>query len=857
MQFVRCSKLFRFSLVLLALFVMLRTVEAQKRFYIAPDDHTDYFWVADDVTYRQSFLRMIDYYLNKMDATQNNPSDTQMRWNCDGSLWMWEYEKNRTPQQFERFLSRIRDNHMSVALNPLVLVQGGAPAESVLRGMYYPGLIERRHNVKFPIALAMENQTMPFGLASLWSGSGAKYSWKGVCNCATDIPGLNNRDREIYYAGGRDGSKVLMKWQSQQTTNQMFGGYAEAFDPMQSILFAENNNTFRNKYPYPVIGAFGAGWDDLEYTSDEFVTVAQQNSNANRRIIVSNQEDYFKDFEANHGAGLETFSAAFGNDWDIFVASLPEVSSRVKRATEKLRSAEAMATLVSLDDPTFMASRTAARDEAMLDLGLYFEHDWTADSPIISRETRANWSRSVEKNITAYVDDLYNDARYELGRRISRTGTEQRFYVFDPSSWTRTDFADVTLGPFTRKAKAVDVSTGLEVPSQIIRQGAKTVLRVLATNIPSAGYKVFEIRAGSDVTNPPSATVNGATAENEFYKVTLAPDGAITSLIDKTRGNRETVRQIEGKVVNDLGGDRSGNVTVESSGPVSTTLMAYSESPVRHITRVTLFRGINRVDITNEITENFSDVKTWNYSFDINSPDMWHEEVGAVIRAKLLANGGHYAPRNARYDWLTMNHFADISDGAANNFGVTISNWDNYFMKFGDSELNTLDTTRPQINVLAGGQTSGPTLGIPDQGGDSYFLQRFALSTHGAFDQTRAMKFALEHQNPLVAGMIEGTGTQTRAYSATSYSFLTISDPNVLLWALKPAEDGINSGIVARVWNQSNSPANYQMSLARPITSADRTTHIETTIAPATVTSGVLNASINQQQIQTHRLKVQ
>src|SRR5688572_16082860 len=104
---------------------------AQKRFYIAPDDHTDYFWTADDAAYRQVFLTSIDYYLNKMDQTQGNPSDTQMRWQCDGSLWMWEYERNRTPQQFERFMSRIRDGHMSVALNALVLAQGGAPAESV------------------------------------------------------------------------------------------------------------------------------------------------------------------------------------------------------------------------------------------------------------------------------------------------------------------------------------------------------------------------------------------------------------------------------------------------------------------------------------------------------------------------------------------------------------------------------------------------------------------------------------------------------------------------------------------------------------------------------------------------------
>ena len=842
--------------ILTAVILLSFGANAQRRFYIAPDDHTDYFWVADDVTYRQSFLTMIDYYLNKMDATQTNPSDTQMRWSCDGSLWMWEYERNRTPQQFERFLSRIRDGHMSVALNPLVLVQGGAPAETVLRGMYYPGLIERRSNVHFPVAIAMENQTLPFGLPSLWAGSGAKYSWKGVCDCASWVPQLENRDREIYYCGGRDGSKILMKWQSILSGNQSFGGYAEAFNPMQSITFAETNAGFQTRYPFPVVGAFGIGWDDLQYTSDEAVAIARQNSNANRRIIVSNQEDFFRDFETNYGAGLETHAASYGNEWDALVASLAEVSARLKRSTEKLRSAEAMATLVLVNEPSLMTSRIAERDRAMINMGLYFEHDWTADGPV-TRTTRANWSRQVEAEITSYVDRLYNDARLALAGQISHTGSEQRFYVFNPLGWARTDFADIPIKVYYRKAKVVDVATGLEAPSQVLRSGNRTVLRVLAANVPSVGYKVFEIRAGADKLASDAAIVNGATIENVNYRVTLAPDGAITNLIDKARGYRETVRAIDGKVLNDLGGNRSGTVTVESAGPVSVTLLATSSSPIAHTTRLTLYRDIDRVDITNEILSNFGDVKTWSYSFDINSPDVWHEEVGAVIRAKLLTSGGHYSPRNARYDWLTMNHFADVSDGAANNFGVTISNWDDYFMRLGSSERSFLDTATPQINVLAGGQIDGPTLGIQNQGGDQYFLQRFALMSHGAFDQNTAMKFSLEHQNPFVTGIIDGSGSQTRPYPANAFSFLNISNSNVLLWVLKPAEDGINRGIVARVWNQSNSPANYQLSLSQPITSADLLTHIETKISPAIVNSGRLNASINQQQIQTHLLKTQ
>lgn len=845
----------RMTVFLLIFCFIVQFANAQpKRIYVAPDDHTDYMWTADEETYRSAFLAMTDYHLNRMDATAGNPSPYQARWNADGNFWMWTYEKNRTPAQFERFISRVRDGHLSVPLNALVLVNGGTPAEAVLRGMFYPGLIERRHNVRFPIAIAMENQTQPFGLSSLWAGAGAKYSWKGVCGCASNVAQLENRDREIYYCGGLDGSRVLMKWNSLLDINDGIGGYAEARHTVSTINFVDTNPAFTSRYPFPVIGAFGQGSEDLQTLNDNILLAAQSQSNANRQVIVSNQLDFFQDFETNYGANLPTYSASFGNEWEIYVSSMAEVSARVKRATEKLRGAEAIATLVSLNNPSFMNSRIAERDKAMLDLGLYFEHDWTADGAV-SRTDRANWQRRVEQEITSYVDKLNDDAQTEFAGQISRAGSEPRFYVFNPLSWARTDYADIPWRQ-NRKVSVIDVSTGAEVPSQILRFGTKKVLRVLAENVPSVGYKVFEIRGGTGEILSNAANVSGNTFENNFYRLTLAGDGAITSLIDKTRGNRELVRPIGDRVINDLGGNRSGRVLLENAGEVSVTLRAESASPLAHTTRVTLFRNSGRIEIENQITQNFGDVKTWSYSFDINSPDVWHEEVGAVIRAKLLANGGHYSPKNARYDWLTMNHFADLSDGAAQNFGVTISNADAYFMKLGASSESTLDTSTPQINVLAGGQVDGPNLGIPNQGGDQFFRQRFALQTHGGFDQSNAMRFALEHQNPFLTGIVEGTGSRTRSFPANNFSFVQISNPNVLLWALKPAEDGIARGIVARVWNQSNSPASYNLGLSRTINAAEKLTHIETFIENAAVSGGQLNANINQQQIQTHLLKI-
>ncbi len=84
-----------------------------------------------------------------------------------------------------------------------------------------------------------------------------------------------------------------------------------------------------------------------------------------------------------------------------------------------------------------------------------------------------------------------------------------------------------------------------------------------------------------------------------------------------------------------------------------------------HSTRITLFKNVPRIEIDNQITEGFNSITTWSYSFNITSPEVWHEETGAVIKAKLTsnaANPGNYATQNARYDWNTLNHFASVND---------------------------------------------------------------------------------------------------------------------------------------------------------------------------------------------------
>jgi len=853
-------------LSLIAIFVVIHTISSgqTKRLYIANDDHTDYMWAADEATYKTVFLSTIDKYLSQIDSTISAglPVEHQSRYNLDGNLWIWTYETYKTPGEVNKLIGRIKDGHISVPLNPLVILYGGTPAEATLRGMYYAGRLERRYNLNINLAVSMENAVLPLGLSSLWAGCGAKYSWKGICGCASLLKNatgtdLNNRDNEVYYYQGLDNQKVLMKWYSLSTdesiigVNQNLGGYAEARGLSTNLINSLNNKcTATGKL---VAGAFGYGWDGVESYTDGFITLAKNNTNAAQSITVSNEEDFFKDFEKSYGAATPVEQVARGNEWELLVSTLAETSAKVKRSTEKLRVAEAMSTLISNTEPSFCSDLEGLRDSAWMSVGLYFEHCWTADRQTVTNSQRAEFELKMEKSYSAYVDSLYNRSLRKLTLQIKKSGTNKRFFVFNALNWTRTDVADFAYNG-ALPVKVNDVSTGLEIPSQIITKNSVQYIRIQANSIPSVGYKIFEVQPGTPAYSSPIATLTGNVFENSNFKLTVTRQGVITSFVDKINGNRELVAASDGKYFNDMGsgtGNTGNSLVVVNSGAVSVTLKAATTTTLNHTSSFTLFRDIPRVDIENNISQNIGDnVLVNSFSLNIPSSTVWHEESGAVIKAKTTANGGNYAVKNARYDWLTMNHFANVSNSS---YGATISNRDCYYMKIGNSTVTSLDEGSSQLNVLVGGKTETPefTIGINNQYGNTSYTQQFSIFVHNnAFEKAASMKESLEAQTPFATGEVLGT---SKTLPENNFSFLSTTNPNVILWALKPAEEGMQTnGLIVRLWNMSDVTQNNTLTFPDAITSGNEVTHIETDI-PATSlqingnTAAIING-INQMQ---------
>ncbi|MHA4806899.1 glycosyl hydrolase-related protein [Flavitalea flava] len=635
-------------------------------------------------------------------------------------------------------------------------------------------------------------------------------------------------------------------------------------------------------YPYKIVRAFGKGGDDLTTLTDLFPKTAAVAKDPDYQVIVSNETDFFNDFEKNYGGTLPSETVSYGStEWGNSYASLAEVSASVKRSIEKLRTAEAAYSLVALKEPLFASDLKKEKVKAWIACGLYFEHNWTADGPNITRKQRADWQRRMADDIKRYVDTLYERSFKNLGHLIRPTYSTAKsfagsFYVFNPLSWARTDYSDYAYdGP--HDIQILDMSDLKPVPFQFIHKKEKSYIRILAFNVPSLGYKAYEIfknkvRIPISPVNPAAELLSAtdSTMENKFYKISYTSRGTITRLFDKLN-NRECIRPFSNLYANDLGGGSANNcdkVFVESSGAVSATLSSFSYQPVKHTSRLTLFANSDRIEIENYIQQNTGETPvSYTFCFNLDHPDTWHEEAGVILHAKSISRGGHYADSASRLDWLALNHFADMSD---RNYGVVLSNRDAYFMRIGESIFNKLDDSSSHIRVLATGRID-PSLGMENQDGDTYFEDYLALRPHGSgFSPADAMRFSLQHQNPLIAagiadGRVAGSDMQAGKpqkvaladnlfYKGTKISLLSLSDSNVMVWALKPSEEGIRNGLIVRLWNFSSENIPVTVTSLPAITKAFSITHIETNDQPAEVLGAKLQTIIGHNRMQSFRL---
>jgi alpha-mannosidase len=505
---------------------------------------------------------------------------------------------------------------------------------------------------------------------------------------------------------------------------------------------------------------------------------------------------------------------------------------------EKLRTAEALAALATSGNNDKLKKYDGLKEAFYYGLGMYSLHGWTADGPI-DKHYFAGYMRTNQEKVSVYVDSLCAFGVRELGSRIA--AGDNVYFVFNPLGHTRSGLISIPLAEGFNAVR--DLETGKTRTGSVHLVNGTSYLKVRIDDVPPAGYKLIRLVNAGIKGQRENFSFSGHILETPFYRVTFTGSGAVASLIDKKTGWEYSSGMLNS--LDSAAQDQSCEITCTEKDPDQITLKITGTLPVRHETQMTFYSEDRRIDIKNSINQNFGAPLHWSFNFNIPDPEVWHEETGAIIKAKLASSGGHYADRMARYDYLTLNHFLNVGNSSKN---ITLSNADCMFFKLGKSTVNTLDQASTDIHVLIGGQVNGD-LGVEKQDCDSVFFQHFSiLPGDGPFNMARAMNFALDHQNPLLAGKAGTNGDLKQK----SYSFVKSSDPAIILWTLKNGEE---DGIVMRNWNLGSGPAKAVLGFAGPLEKAWSISHVETVQSELPVNDRTLTVPIRKQQLISLRVK--
>ena len=471
-------------------------------------------------------------------------------------------------------------------------------------------------------------------------------------------------------------------------------------------------------------------------------------------------------------------------------------------------NAEKYASLSWLDGKAYPAD---ALTEAWKKIAFNDFHDLAAGSGIgvIYKDAQRDYDE-----VRLATKEISDRALKTLTARVNtETGAGVPVFVFNPLAWQRSGLATVEVQmPFASVGPPVVLDAqGRPVLSEVLSRDSVTNSYQLLVDVrtaPSMGYTVLHVvpRGKSATTD---LRVSGLTMENANLRVTVdAKTGCITSLFDKRAqfeslaatacGNqlqtfKDTPKDYDawnidpGTLDHMTAIDSVEAVDVVEKGPLRSVIRVSRKwQSSRFVQDITLYAGADQVDVVNDID--------------------WHETHVLLKAAFPLAATSNHAtyeipfgsierPTTRSNSWeraqfeVPAQYWADVGDG---QHGFSLIN----DSKFGyDDEGNVLRLTLLRSPVWPDPEA--------DRGRHHF---AYALYPHaGDWKQALSVRHGYEYNYPLLAMQVATHGGTLPA----EHSFVSVQPENVVLTALKKAEDSESLIIHAYEWAGKSGNATF------------------------------------------------
>ena len=538
-----------------------------------------------------------------------------------------------------------------------------------------------------------------------------------------------------------------------------------------------------------------------------------------------------------------------------------ETKRRIRRSEETLLDAEKFSALATLyGRPYPQAEMEYAWKRLLFD---HF-HDIMPGSGIAVNYLDAK--RNLE-DVHRTGWDIIHSSLNEIAARVNTQGEGVPVLIFNSLSWPRTDVIEVEVqlpNPASR-IQVVDTK-GKSANGQLLSIDPEThrARFLLQANVPPMGYSTYFVRAAASVSSAASPLkAKSDTLENEFLRLKVDPQsGCVTSLVDK-KTNTESLAPAE----SDTGGprnsicanllqtfydkpkdwdawnidadfekkhwdlDKADDVKLLESGPLRAAIRVKKHFQNSTFTQdITIYAGVPRIDVKMHASwhEKHILLKV-AFPLSAHSPKATYEIPYGTVQRPTTRN----TPAEQAQFEVPALQWADISD---DTHGFSLLN----DCKYGyDAKSNVL-----RLSLLRSPEWPDPHA---DEGDHDF---TYSLYPHAStWREAQTIRRGYELNDRLFTLPVE----KHQGALLPEYSFLQLQPENVVLTAVKKAED--DNALILRFYEWAGKETDVILHVPGTAQAASETDLMEHRLADLAVNAGSIVVHTKPYEIKTVKLE--
>ncbi|MCE5346465.1 MAG: glycosyl hydrolase family 38 [Bacteroidales bacterium] len=506
--------------------------------YFVQHSHTDIGYTRPQSEILAEHMRYIDYALDYCDQTDGLPDDAKFRWTCESSWVTREYLRSRPAAQIERFKKRITEGRIEVT--GMYCNMAEIADENVMYDFLQP--LKELGQLGIPVKTAMQNDVngIAWCMPDYFKNTGVKYLIMGINETRSILP----YDKPtVFWWEAPSGERLLAFRADHYMTGNNFGIESKNIKPENMLWhIADLDN---RGYPFDRIGIQFSGYvtDNSPPSTAACELVKQWNAKYEYpKLRLATASEFPEYVEKNFAAKLPACRNAWLDWWTDGYGSTSRETAEVRKTQNMKQVDEGLFAMVSMMGGELSTSLEEKMDHISENVIFFDEHTCGADESIsnpYSENTTKQWlqkgaySWEALKKVT-----LLNEEALARFQPFLKKADFPVIYVINSMGWTRSGdinlFIDYEILPLRTKARIIDLTTGKEVPSQLLTRRAEGAYWMIEVNdIPAMGYKALKIELTDQLAEAGTGT-NNEILENRFYKIVInKTTGAISSLVDK------------------------------------------------------------------------------------------------------------------------------------------------------------------------------------------------------------------------------------------------------------------------------------------------------------------------------------